>query len=340
MYIMSSKRKRLESPPSSLTGKFKDWDFDSGEVPKAQQVTYDAIPNSPTQGYILINSDHPINEHYFGENPTKAVIEESHTAQLYLAELILNESLRVIIPEAYQKGAISAITSRPEYDILQYIAEKKTEYGPAVYNHIVKKPSARENKLEEQIKDATQGGRLPLKDLLNQLEERHRAMVEMRFGLGDERTHTLDEIARKFGVTRERIRQIVNQALSKGDLAFRESEVGEKGVEKVDYIKAQDELIKGGVAAIIKVTADTYGVTEKQIYGRVRTAELVVPRQVAMYLVREAVGLSFPAIGKTFNRDHTTTLYAHKKIKEKASKDSKLTDKINSIIKQLKSTKA
>ena len=40
-------------------------------------------------------------------------------------------------------------------------------------------------------------------------------MLELRYGLGDEHPRTLDEVGRTFNVTRERIRQIENQALKK-----------------------------------------------------------------------------------------------------------------------------
>jgi len=47
------------------------------------------------------------------------------------------------------------------------------------------------------------------------LNEREREVVEMRFGLKDGQEHTLEEVGRHFGVTRERIRQIEAKALRK-----------------------------------------------------------------------------------------------------------------------------
>ena len=54
-----------------------------------------------------------------------------------------------------------------------------------------------------------------VKDALYVLEDKEREVVEMRFGIGFESTCTLDEIGRKFGLTRERIRQIEKKALKK-----------------------------------------------------------------------------------------------------------------------------
>ena len=54
-----------------------------------------------------------------------------------------------------------------------------------------------------------------LRDALATLSYRERRVLELRFGLGDQHPRTLDEIARTFNVTRERIRQIESQSLKK-----------------------------------------------------------------------------------------------------------------------------
>jgi len=52
-------------------------------------------------------------------------------------------------------------------------------------------------------------------DLLDKLDERERKILEMRFGLRGGRTLTLEEVSQQIGRTRERVRQIQNQALTK-----------------------------------------------------------------------------------------------------------------------------
>ncbi len=52
-----------------------------------------------------------------------------------------------------------------------------------------------------------------LEALLNRLEPRDRKILRLRFGLEDGVRHTLDSVGKKFGVTRERIRQLENRAL-------------------------------------------------------------------------------------------------------------------------------
>ncbi|HXV28172.1 MAG TPA: RNA polymerase sigma factor RpoD/SigA [bacterium] len=54
-----------------------------------------------------------------------------------------------------------------------------------------------------------------IQECLHALDERERKIINLRFGLGDEEPHTLEEVARKFGITRERVRQIEAIALKK-----------------------------------------------------------------------------------------------------------------------------
>jgi len=68
---------------------------------------------------------------------------------------------------------------------------------------------------------------------------------------------------------------------------------------------------------IINHTADYFNVSIDDLYGSSRSQSLANARQIAMYLCRDLTSLSLPKIGQLFGgRDHTTVMYAHKKISQ------------------------
>ena len=87
-----------------------------------------------------------------------------------------------------------------------------------------------------------------------------------------------------------------------------------QGIIKDIISDTKPEPIK--VEKIIAEVAHTYNVSESDILSNRRTAELVLARQVAMYIARETTDLSFKAIGESFGKDHTTVLYNVNKIEE------------------------
>lgn len=316
---------RIPTQPRSLGGKFKDWDFDE-MVHVPFQASYDSNPESPTCGFILINPNHPINKKYFGNNPRKKDIEDSYIAQHYLAELILSECLNVTIPEALQKGGLPRRYG--DYDVLTYIAQKKFEYGPSIYKYFVRKQSLRESKREKQLEVIKKKGVIADTELVDGMGDREKKMVEMRFGLNDQRPHTLEEIARDSNITRERVRQIINNALAKkyGDYDYKKTVAG-----KPDYIKKHEEEITTNVEKIIGAVSNFYGVESSDVKGRSRLAHLVKARQIAMYLARSLMGLSFPSIGRVFDRDHTTALYSFEKVMDLIEQDDSLKNQVDLI---------
>jgi len=87
---------------------------------------------------------------------------------------------------------------------------------------------------------------------------------------------------------------------------------------------------------IIKAVAEFYDVSEKELLERSRKKEIVKPRQVIMYLLREELKSSFPFIGlKIGGRDHTTAIHACEKIRKEIELDSNLSDEINLIKEKL-----
>ncbi len=86
------------------------------------------------------------------------------------------------------------------------------------------------------------------------------------------------------------------------------------------------------ITQVIKTIANFYNIEEKNIFERTRKKEIVKPRQIAMYLLREDLNLSYPYVGQKFGQmDHTTIIYAFRKINDMIKKDEKLNQEINSI---------
>lgn len=65
---------------------------------------------------------------------------------------------------------------------------------------------------------------------------------------------------------------------------------------------------------IVDQVARHYRVKSTDIRGKRRTKEIVEPRQLAMYFARQGTDLSYPELGRHFERDHTTVLYAVEKV--------------------------
>lgn len=72
---------------------------------------------------------------------------------------------------------------------------------------------------------------------------------------------------------------------------------------------------------IINEVAKFYGIEPDTIRSVSRKKETLIPRQVAMYIIREKTGLSLPEIGREFGKDHTTIMNAVNKIEAMMKKD-------------------
>ncbi len=97
----------------------------------------------------------------------------------------------------------------------------------------------------------------------------------------------------------------------------------------------QPEPIK--IEKIISEVAKTYNISEEEILSNRKTADLVLARQVAMYISRKMTDLSLKQIGASFGKDHTTVLYNVNKIEEFLTDKPYQRELVEDIIKNLKS---
>lgn len=86
------------------------------------------------------------------------------------------------------------------------------------------------------------------------------------------------------------------------------------------------------VEEVVHRIASYYEIAEKSIYEKTRKKEVVKPRQVIMYILREEFNVSYPSIGeKLGGRDHTTVIHSCEKIKEEIKKNNVLESEIDHI---------
>ena len=92
------------------------------------------------------------------------------------------------------------------------------------------------------------------------------------------------------------------------------------------------------IEMVQQIVCDHFKVNVNELKNTKRSKNFVFPRQIAMYLTRTLTRHSLPEIGKAFGgKDHTTVLYACKKVEENLSKDSEIkyiVDKLIVILKQ------
>lgn len=83
---------------------------------------------------------------------------------------------------------------------------------------------------------------------------------------------------------------------------------------------------------VIKTVAEFYNIEEQLIYDKTRKKEIIKPRQIIMYILREDFNISYPAIGeKLGGRDHTTVMHSCEKIKNDMKMDDILIQEINQL---------
>jgi chromosomal replication initiator protein len=87
---------------------------------------------------------------------------------------------------------------------------------------------------------------------------------------------------------------------------------------------------------VLEAVSRAFGVSNDRLIGRERTREVALPRQIAMYLLREEGGISLPQIGEMIGgRDHTTVIYACDKVNDLMETDDRLRRQVLKIREQL-----
>jgi len=105
-------------------------------------------------------------------------------------------------------------------------------------------------------------------------------------------------------------------------------------LEEVKSLVKGDSRPNKNISAedLIKIVADFYKIDPLSIPDKTRKKEVVRPRQIAIYIMRERFSVSYPTIGeKLGNRDHTTMIHSYEKIKRELLNDQLLAQQIEQI---------
>ncbi len=106
-----------------------------------------------------------------------------------------------------------------------------------------------------------------------------------------------------------------------------------------DDEKRRTKTGKVDIQGIIRIVAEYYNMTEAQLKSKVRTSQIALARQIAMYLSRSILNTPYQEIGRQFGKDHTTVLANVNKIGNSITTDSNLKKVIDELTAKIKSSK-
>lgn len=109
----------------------------------------------------------------------------------------------------------------------------------------------------------------------------------------------------------------------------------EQGAETIDF-KEQNKNVVRGLEDVVDIVAKYFSLTKSDLFGEDRKKEIMTPRQVSMYLIREILNQSYESIGDCFGgRNHTTVMHSCNKVENQMKIDEKLMRDINALKKEL-----
>lgn len=97
-----------------------------------------------------------------------------------------------------------------------------------------------------------------------------------------------------------------------------------------ELIRTKDEFVPSP-EVIVEETAKFYDLDPKILMGQSRKADIVLARQVSMYIIRSITNLSLPEVGKFFGQHHTTVMHSVEKIEKYLSTSGELKEVIRDI---------
>ena len=167
---------------------------------------------------------------------------------------------------------------------------------------------------------------IPTPDVESRIEILKEKAIMSNFSIQDE---VIEYIAKEVPGNIRDLEGILNSLICKTQLKGKEL----SSQEVQNIVKHSTKPNKNiSVTEVVKKIAEYYDVEEQNIYKKTRKKEVVRPRQVIMYILREDFAISYPSIGeKIGGRDHTTVIHSCEKIKNEIKTDAVLDQEINHV---------
>ncbi len=142
-------------------------------------------------------------------------------------------------------------------------------------------------------------------------------------------TEVIDYLAHTLNGNIRELEGAVNTLLCQAELKGKELTM----LDVRNYIKNNVKPRKTiAVKDVVRIITDFYNIKEESIYEKTRHKEVIRPRQIIMYVLREDFNISYPSIGqKLGGRDHTTVIHSCEKIKNDIKTDQELVEEIGQI---------
>ncbi|HQL28277.1 MAG TPA: chromosomal replication initiator protein DnaA, partial [Anaerolineaceae bacterium] len=146
-------------------------------------------------------------------------------------------------------------------------------------------------------------------------------------------TEVMEMIAREVQANIRELEGAWNRVLAYADLSGERLTLQLANNAMVDFLPQRSELVPKDV---ISTVSKFFGVSSDRILSKDRSKDVALPRQVAMYLMRELGGVSLPKIGEELGgRDHTTVMYACDKVADMIESDDRIRRQVLQLREQL-----
>ena len=143
----------------------------------------------------------------------------------------------------------------------------------------------------------------------------------------------LDVIARRVQANIRELEGALNRIVAFADLSGVPISAQLADVALADLLPQRSELVP---TQVVDIVARAFNLSTDQLLSRDRSRGVALPRQIAMYLLREEANVSLPQIGEALGgRDHTTVMYGIEKVMDLLERDDRLRRQVVQIRQQL-----